>query len=918
MTAPRSSKARGRISYRVALYSCVLVILTLAAYLALALPFQKKMSTDHMRSDAENMALSIAQVTATAIVTEDYSAVIDHCTKVLEQSSVLRYVVITRKDGFSLVHTKTGWKQEQRDGIWVSPDAADGRFADTKIVNEEVFHYTHPFQYSGIDWGYIHIGVSLDAFNAEMRSLYLRTALMALLCTAVGFLGAFYFARQLTTPILALDEVTQRVALGDLSAVASVDTHDELERLAGSFNQMTDSLRKTQKQLLGAREYAANIIRSLNEALIVTDVDRNIRTANAAAANLLGYSEMELAGKPISRFLPSPKGDVQDSPGARISLRGTGKWEAEHMAPTGRQTPVLVSMSAIKDEEGALQGYVYSAVDITGRKQAEEALVAAKEAAEAATRSKSEFLANMSHEIRTPMNGVLGMTELLLATELSAKQRRFAETSYSSGRKLLTLLNDILDFSKIEAGKLSLRNATFDIRIAVEEVVALLSDRAGVRGVVLRSSVDPRLPASVWADPIRFNQILVNLVGNALKFTESGSVDVRLTPGIKPRSLRVSVQDTGIGVPPSVQAEIFNPFSQADLSAQRQFQGTGLGLAISRQLVELMGGTLGVESEIGKGSLFWFEVPLEPIPTPTAEVRKGLAPPPASPAPSLSGRRVLLVEDNTVNQEVAREMLKSLGLDVTVVSDGYEGLKAFSSNSFDAILMDCQMPGMDGYAATRAIRARELRQTGQPHRAIPIVAMTAYAMKTDRDECLAAGMSDYLSKPFTRSELEAVLGRSLRSGAAVSRPRGPQSELSAAEGSGAPIGPPSEASSPIDAVAFGRVESLEALGAKGIVVRVLEAYFLEAPPLVVRLQASLRDRNPEELSRSAHSLKSSSGNVGALGLSALCQKAEAIGRSGSCEGAAPIVESIHAEFARVRAALEPRMAAGSVAAADAG
>ena len=906
MSARDGGEASGRILHRATFFSCLLVIATLSAYLALALPFQQRMNTDHMRSDAQNMALSIAQVTATSIVTEDYSAVIDHCTRVLEQSSVLRYVVITRKDGFSLTHTKAGWKQEQLSGIWTYDAWPGGSITNTGIVNERVFHYTHPFQYSGIDWGYIHIGISLDNFNAEMRSLYLQSALMALACTVFGVLGAFYFARQLTTPIQALDEVTQRVAGGDLSATANVDTHDELERLAASFNLMTDSLRRARKELLGAQQYAANIIGSLNEALLVTDLSRNITTANAAAADLLGYREMELAGKPIGRFLPSLAGTSQVGRLPPTLAEVARKWEAEYAAPSGRRTPLLISRSDIRDQEGALQGYVYSAVDISLRKDAERALVAAKEAAEAATRSKSEFLANMSHEIRTPMNGVLGMTELLLTTALTEKQRRFAETSYSSGRKLLTLLNDILDFSKIEAGKLALRKTTFDIRVAVEEVVALFSERASSRGVRLGSFVDPGMTTPVWGDPIRFNQILVNLVGNALKFTEAGSIDVRLTPGVNPWTLRVSVCDTGIGVAPSQQSAIFNPFQQADLSAQRQFQGTGLGLAICRQLVGLMGGTLGLESRPGEGSTFWFEIPLE-IPKAEDTGAEGSANRLPASAVQMKGK-VLLVEDNAVNQQVALEMLGSLGLEVILAGDGYQALKEVASTNFDAILMDCQMPGMDGYAATRAIRAHELRKSAENPRSVPIIAMTAFAMKTDRDECLAAGMSDYLSKPFTTNELETVLARSLNGAVGLTivsetlrSPLGP--------GPGTQAPPPLlPAASPIDAAAFAHIENLEVLGAKGVVARVLAAYLGEAPQLVERIDTALRQADAEALSRAAHSLKSSSGNVGALGLSRLCAQAESIARSGSCDGAGTVVGSIHSEFERVRQALQSRLA----------
>jgi PAS domain S-box-containing protein len=879
----------GRIFSRVALFSCLLVMVTVALYLALTLPFQRRVNTEHMRSDAESMAVSIAQVTATAIITEDYSAAIDHCTKVIQQSPSLMYVVIARKDGFALVQTKTGWRQEQVEGIWTTVADPLGLFTDTGLVGEPVFHYTYPFEYSGIDWGYIHIGVSLEKFNRDTRALYVQTALVALVCLVGGFLAAVYFARRITTPIQALDEVTQRVAEGDLTTVAQVATGDELERLAGSFNVMTHSLRRAQEELLASREYAANIIKCLSDALVVTDTFSRITAINVAAAELLSRAEADLVGQFVAGFFPA---DARDASG-RLK---PGETTLE--APHGRNVPVLISVSAIKDAAGIAQGYAYAAVDITARKRVEEALLSAKEAAEAATRSKSQFLATMSHEIRTPMNGVLGMTELLLATELSDKQRRFAETSYSSARKLLTLLNDILDFSKIEAGKLSLVKATFDLRAAVEEVVALLSAKAGARGLALRSTLDTNLPPAVQGDPIRFNQILVNLVGNAIKFTEAGSIEVEVRPAGRPGAVRVSVRDTGVGIAKAAQSSIFDVFAQADSSARRRFQGTGLGLAISRQLVGLMGGTMGVESEVGEGSTFWFEIPFETTEGSVARPSAGRMP---ARSPKLSGK-VLLVEDNEINQDVARAMLRLLGLKVVLAADGYEALKAASTEKFDVILMDCQMPGMDGYAASRAIRTREMQSTGENVRPVPIIAMTAFAMKSDRDDCLAAGMTDYLSKPFTRAELHAVLARYLSEDAATASTN--------RETPGEEARPHVSKAPPIDATAFAAVENLEALGATGVVRRVLSAYLAEAPAMVARIEASLRDVSAEELARAAHSLKSSSSNVGALELSALCAQAEALGRSGTCVGAPALVESLRYEFARVREALEARLAEG--------
>jgi two-component system, sensor histidine kinase and response regulator len=392
-------------------------------------------------------------------------------------------------------------------------------------------------------------------------------------------------------------------------------------------------------------------------------------------------------------------------------------------------------------------------------------------AAQAANQAKSEFLANMSHEIRTPMNGVIGMAELLLDGPLSTQQRDCAKTISDSARALLTVINDILDFSKIEAGKLELETSLIDVRNLSEDVARLIATQAHSKGLEVTAHIDPAVPELVKGDPGRLRQVLINLCGNAVKFTHQGEValDVKVaSEDADSTTLHFEVRDTGIGIPANRMDNLFQPFSQVDTSTTRLFGGTGLGLSIVKRLAEIMGGEAGVESREGVGSTFWFTARLA-IAGATAE-----APVPRQHPRTLGGRRtpalddnaanqrgrekrrILLAEDNAVNEKVACRTLEKLGYRVDAVRNGRDAVTAWETGRYDLILMDCQMPVLDGYEATREIRSRE----GGGHH-IPIVALTAHAMKDDDLKCKAAGMDDYITKPIDRERLDSCLERHL-------------------------------------------------------------------------------------------------------------------------------------------------------------
>jgi len=708
-------------------------------------------------------------------------------------------------------------------------------------------------------------------------------------------------------------------------------------------------------------------------------------------------------------------------------------YDARATTRSGTAIDIQVAVAPLLDDGNRCIGSIAVARDVTQHKRSEEALRLAREAAEAANHAKSSFLARMSHEIRTPMNGVLGMTELLLETGLTSTQRKYADTVQRSGRNLLGIINDLLDFSKIEAGKLELENVDMDLRRTIDDIVDLLAERAHAKGLELACSIPPDLPTHVRGDPLRLGQVLTNLVGNAIKFTEQGSVVIRVasvgeTPGDV--TMRFDVTDTGVGISHDAQSRIFDEFAQADGSTTRKHGGSGLGLAISRQLVEMMGGTIHVESAPGAGSKFWFSASFEKLAAqPQAESRaapvglltgvralvvessainRGIlleqmanwemsirvaetpkqamdllvqaaarsvpydlaiidlglpgvdalelartirgaradiaklrlvmltrrhadsrtareagfdaclvkpvrqtmlyeclvnvmagrpqeavaAPVESAPVSKVrTGIRgnILVVEDNLINQQVALGILQIQGYSVAVANNGREALDAYAKGAFDLILMDCHMPEMDGFEATMEIRRREQASSG---RRVPIVALTANAMAQDREECLNAGMDDHVAKPFSMQTMQEMLDRWMPQAAPAQQQSGD-------------AGAPERAQDGeiLDREVLDQLGALRVNGKPDLLARTIHLYLVESPKLMQKLKQATLAGDAPEIVRSAHSLKSSSANVGATALSRYCADIEACARRAETAEAGSIFARIEAEHALVQSAL---------------
>jgi two-component system sensor histidine kinase/response regulator len=595
------------------------------------------------------------------------------------------------------------------------------------------------------------------------------------------------------------------------------------------FGQREEELRVAGDRLQGILDHASAMIS-------VTDVEGRYLLVGRRWEQATGRRAAEVIGRTDAELVP---GYATPSRSADLEVIRTGEaveYERDTITSEGARSYLTVKFP-LKDADGEVYAVATMSTDVSERKRA------LAEAVDA-SRSKSEFLANMSHEIRTPLNGVIGMTELLLDTELSSEQRAFVQTAAKSGEALLGVIDDILDFSKIEAGKLDLDLHDVDVREAVGGICAMLVPQAQGKDIELSAVVGDDVPALVRADGVRLRQVVTNLVSNAVKFTHHGAVAMRVEAVERDEgaaTLRFEVADTGIGIAPAKLDKLFESFSQADTSTTRRYGGTGLGLAISRQLVQLMGSEIVAESVPGHGSRFSFELRLEIAETPEAVE---LPLPAVTVAVPANAVRVLVAEDNPVNQLVIQTMLAKRGFAVDIAGDGEQALERLAEGEYAAVFMDCQMPNLDGYSATRRIR--------EEGRRLPIIAMTAHAMKGDRERCLEAGMDDYLTKPLRPDALEEVLERWLAPAPAIVGGLTPNN--------GAAI------EALIDEARMRTFRD----DYPDIVDQLLELFLTSTPPLLDELRTAADAGDDDELRRAAHKLKGSCQNIGATFMATLC------------------------------------------------
>ena len=928
----------------------------------------------------------------------------------------------------------------------------------------------HPVGPDGYHLGtdYLDILQRINLDNESIGTLYIRSDLkeiyhriqwyavtvfmVMMLSIVIAFLLMSRLQKIITKPLSDMADVMYTISGGkNYSVRVAIQSQDEVGILGEGFNEMLSQIQKRDTELKLHREhleemigirtselarttnFLENIFNSSLDGIITTDVQGNILYTSPRIKDILGYEPNEVLGKEFHMFFARSLEESEKIMDEVMSKGEIRAYELRSEKKSGEAIDLNLAITLLRDEKGEVIGTTSIYRDITVEKRMAADVEQAMLRAEAANRAKSEFLANMSHEIRTPMNGVIGMTGLLLDTELNEEQRQYANIAYASGESLLRLINDILDFSKIEAGKLELETLDFDLRALLDDFAAMMAERVQGKGLEFICAAATDVPSYLRGDPGRLRQVLTNLAGNAVKFTHQGEIAVRVNLVSETEAeavVRFSVKDTGIGVPADKKGILFQKFTQADASTTRKYGGTGLGLAISKQLAEMMGGEIGIESEGGRGSEFWFTVrlakqhKLERIEVPSAVIRGahilvvddnatnrevlaaqlrnwGVRSEEVPDGPSalqslyrardagdpfqaaildmqmpgmdgetlgrvikideklkntrlvmmtsigqrgdaklmeevgfaaylikpvrqadlfevlsvvLAGEsvpraaqplvtrhsirelrrgavRILLAEDNVTNQEVALGILKKLGLRADAVANGAEAVKSLETLPYDLVLMDVQMPVMDGLSATRIIRDP---QSAVRNHHIPVIAMTAYAMKGDREKCLEAGMNDYVSKPVEPQALADMLEKWLPKDKAVTQEQTPVN----AKGT-LPVSVPEPEAQVFDKAGV----MVRLMYDEDLARKVIGRFMDDTPKRIEVLRGHIKAGEAPSAERQAHTIKGASATCGGEALRAVALKMEEAARAGDLESVAARLPELDMQFIRLKEAM---------------
>lgn len=643
--------------------------------------------------------------------------------------------------------------------------------------------------------------------------------------------------------------------------------------------------KNTERALIEQQHLMASLLETTHEGFWFIDTETRTTDINPAMCEILGRPREEILGKDIFAFVDEENAEIFRRRIAARKRGEVGQYEIALQRPDGTTVPCLNNATPLFDIDGERMGSVGIWAEISEIKAVQLELERASERAQAANVAKSEFLATVSHELRTPMNGVIGMGSILLQSDLSAEQRHRVERIQQSGEVLLNLLNDILDISKIESGRFEIDSAGYRPRRMIDGVTALMEAQAEQKVLAYRVDIQDDIPEILIGDVTRTRQVLINLIGNAIKFTERGHVAISITYG--GAGLRFAVSDSGIGISNENQGKIFEKFTQADNSTSRDFGGTGLGLSICKEFVRLMDGEIGVDSKPGEGSTFWFHIPC------AAGTEDDLAGEPPVQDTGRTGNgaggralRILVAEDNVVNQEVAVATLEAFGHQVDVVDDGAQAVEAVRNGSYDAVLMDIRMPGMDGIAATREIRALP-----GPVSRIPIIALTADAMEGQLDRYLSAGFDSCASKPFDPDYLLSLI----------------ESQVSG-EPAATEIREDGSRSGVLDPRALDELRDMRRDGGTDFTDRVVNKFLEIAPDQIAELGAAIGALDLPAVMFLAHKLKSGSATVGATGLATLLKDIEAMADENRLTRPDEIADQLRSEFLRAQSALRDLLA----------